>query len=142
MKDFEGALLIVVPNKVEKGIPSNTGEPFDAVDCATYVCDGPHAGHEDPGLWFIGKALQNQLEPLVGKNEGPILGRLVIPAGKRYRILVDPTDEDIALAERMFPQFADQPVEPAAGKLRPKLDDTYPKPTPKAAEPLPEEPPF
>ena len=103
-QDLEGALLILNVTGVQANIPSASGEPFNAVVADVSVVDGPHAGTTHPGMWLIGAALQNQLGPHV--DGPPVLGRLIVPPGKRYRMVADYTAEDEAAAVAAFPEHA------------------------------------
>ena len=125
--DLEGDLQAVVPLKVQLNVPARSGETFDAVECDVYPCDGRHAGTVINSMWLIGKALQGQLAPFAGTGI-VVLGRLVKPDGKRYRILAEPTDDDVALATKTWPELAAD-NESAAMKpepARPSTDEDPP----------------
>jgi len=118
MAHLEGCLIIVTPNLIRRNIPSIHG-PFDSLDADVHVVDGEHAGQTFPGMGITGQGLIRRLEPLIGHTPtAMVLGRLTkqpTKGGKTFWTLLEPTDADVALAERTFPNLA----EPAATQAPP-----------------------
>jgi hypothetical protein len=140
-QDFDGELVALVPLRVERDIPSSTGDLFDAVIADTYVVTGPwHRPAPYAGSWWMGKALLGQLVPVAGTGQ-VVLGRLGKPEGKRYWLLGQPTADDVTLATKTFPALAADTAAPT-----PATPKAAPPATPKAApqpEPvLGDDPPF
>ncbi|MFF0860922.1 hypothetical protein ACFYUV_04115 [Nonomuraea sp. NPDC003560] len=94
--DYDGQLLLITPQTVEKDIPTAYG-PAEAVTVKLAVLDGRDAGLEFDGVKIFQKALQGQLRAKVGTGR-MVLGRLgrgtAKPGQSAPWLLADPTEND------------------------------------------------
>ncbi|WP_214322062.1 hypothetical protein [Nonomuraea sediminis] len=94
--DYEGQLLLLTPQVVEKDIPTAYG-PAEATTVKLAVLDGNDAGLEFEGVKIFQKALQGQLRAKVGTGRMVLgrLGRGTAKAGQSAPwLLADPTEGD------------------------------------------------
>lgn len=108
--DFEGALMLVKPLKVEEGIQTAYGAS-DATRVDVIVLDGDQSG-EYADLLVFPRKLQGQLRGKVGTGRY-VLGRLgkgvAQPGQSAPWILGDPTDADKATARSYLEQSPQAP---------------------------------
>lgn len=98
--DYEGCLLLITPNEVEKEVLTKYG-PADATSVDYVVLDGEDAGEEYKAQRVFQKGLQGQMRDRVGTGK-KVLGRLGRGQAREGQdppwLLTDPTEDDAKLA--------------------------------------------
>jgi hypothetical protein len=116
--DIEGCLALFYPLEHLRDLPSNIGDPYDAVVCDIVVLDGePKEAieydalpHKIRKMRVVGSAIVPQLTPDVpdanGKGGGMVLGRVTSYKSERFKKgapgakLTEPTEEDAVVARK------------------------------------------
>lgn len=126
-EDHNGALLILEPFDLEKGIQTVNGVR-DAVRAAVSVVDGTDAGSVYPDVFVFPKVVFGQLRPNLGKKVLGRLGQGSAKAGQKppWKLL-DATAADTAAARAFSPARivaadTDMPA-PAPGYAAPAGND-------------------